>query len=163
MFMRNMRSNNNRGGFGGKSRGNRFGGRSGGFGDRSHFRKGHDGARSERRIQMHDAVCNNCGKSCQVPFRPTGSKPVLCQDCFQQNSGSKNNFTGNVQGGSGEQLNQINTKLDRILRVLQDLEIDVEEDAATDSDNEIENEDEVFDDEEDDDSDDDEDEEEDTK
>ena len=62
--MRNMRTNS-RSGFGGKPRGNRFGDRSGRFGDRNHFRKGREGARSERRTQMHDATCNNCGKSCQ--------------------------------------------------------------------------------------------------
>lgn len=40
------------------------------------------------RPQMHQAVCSNCGKSCEVPFRPTGSKPVLCRDCFRGNQGS---------------------------------------------------------------------------
>ena len=32
---------------------------------------------------MHDVICSNCGKLTQVPFVPTGSRPVYCQDCFQ--------------------------------------------------------------------------------
>jgi CxxC-x17-CxxC domain-containing protein len=40
------------------------------------------------RPQMHSATCANCGKACEVPFRPTGSKPVLCRDCFRNDSGS---------------------------------------------------------------------------
>jgi len=32
---------------------------------------------------MFQAVCAECGKSCEVPFKPTGSKPVLCRDCFR--------------------------------------------------------------------------------
>lgn len=35
------------------------------------------------RPQMHQATCDNCGKSCEVPFRPNGSKPVYCSDCFR--------------------------------------------------------------------------------
>lgn len=33
--------------------------------------------------QMHDAVCADCGKTAQVPFQPTGSRPVYCNDCFR--------------------------------------------------------------------------------
>ncbi len=32
--------------------------------------------------QMHSAVCSDCGKNCEVPFRPTGNKPVYCNSCF---------------------------------------------------------------------------------
>lgn len=33
---------------------------------------------------MHDAICSECGRDCQVPFRPTGDKPVFCNDCFKK-------------------------------------------------------------------------------
>jgi CxxC-x17-CxxC domain-containing protein len=33
--------------------------------------------------EMHDAICSNCGKPTQVPFQPTGTRPVQCRDCFQ--------------------------------------------------------------------------------
>ncbi|MBX2860185.1 MAG: zinc-ribbon domain containing protein [Vampirovibrio sp.] len=42
------------------------------------------GGRSER--QLYDAVCAACGVNTQVPFRPNGSKPVYCRDCYQNNS-----------------------------------------------------------------------------
>jgi len=39
--------------------------------------------------QMYDAVCAGCGKDCQVPFAPTGSKPVYCGECFKKAKGKK--------------------------------------------------------------------------
>lgn len=36
--------------------------------------------------QMHKATCASCGKRCEVPFRPTGDKPVYCSDCFEKDS-----------------------------------------------------------------------------
>jgi CxxC-x17-CxxC domain-containing protein len=33
---------------------------------------------------MFKATCSECGKSCEVPFRPTGEKPVFCSDCFNK-------------------------------------------------------------------------------
>lgn len=53
----------------------------GGFG-------GGGGRRDSGPREMHTATCAACGKSCQVPFQPTGDKPVYCSDCFQ---GQRNN------------------------------------------------------------------------
>jgi CxxC-x17-CxxC domain-containing protein len=36
----------------------------------------------EREFKMHKAICTDCGDACEVPFRPTGDKPVLCKNCF---------------------------------------------------------------------------------
>jgi CxxC-x17-CxxC domain-containing protein len=36
--------------------------------------------------EMHPAVCAACGKDTQVPFRPSGDRPVYCSDCFSQNN-----------------------------------------------------------------------------
>ncbi|MEK7614708.1 MAG: CxxC-x17-CxxC domain-containing protein [Patescibacteria group bacterium] len=33
---------------------------------------------------MFKAICSECGKNCEVPFRPSGDKPVYCQDCFNR-------------------------------------------------------------------------------
>lgn len=38
------------------------------------------GGRPQR--EMHPAVCAACGKDTQVPFRPSGDRPVYCSDCF---------------------------------------------------------------------------------
>ena len=126
--MGNFRSNT-RGGFGGRSGGNRFGGRSEGFRDRN--------SGFERRpTEMYDAVCAKCGKDCQVPFKPSGDKPVLCSDCFRKEGNSGGNFGSRNQGSqsgiSSEQFNQLNVKLDKILQTLQDLEVDVEDDVEDD-------------------------------
>ena len=32
--------------------------------------------------EMHQAICADCGKECDVPFKPTQSRPVYCRDCF---------------------------------------------------------------------------------
>lgn len=43
---------------------------------------------------MYDATCSDCGKSCQVPFRPVGSKPVKCRDCFvDKREGQEHTFS----------------------------------------------------------------------
>ncbi|MEI7752063.1 MAG: CxxC-x17-CxxC domain-containing protein, partial [Candidatus Omnitrophota bacterium] len=31
---------------------------------------------------LHQAVCADCRKSCEVPFRPSGDRPVYCPECF---------------------------------------------------------------------------------
>lgn len=33
--------------------------------------------------EMFPAVCASCGKETQVPFQPSGDKPVYCRDCYQ--------------------------------------------------------------------------------
>lgn len=65
----------------------------GGRGDRSGRGKGN--MRNEERDDsrkyndrgpkvMYDATCTNCGNQCQVPFKPSGDKPVLCDNCFSK-------------------------------------------------------------------------------
>jgi CxxC-x17-CxxC domain-containing protein len=34
--------------------------------------------------EMFSATCASCGREAQVPFRPNGTKPVYCSDCFQK-------------------------------------------------------------------------------
>ena len=40
----------------------------------------------QQQREMHDATCAACGVETQVPFRPSGDRPVYCRDCFSQNS-----------------------------------------------------------------------------
>ena len=35
-------------------------------------------------IEMHKSVCADCGKECEVPFRPTGNRPVYCRECWDK-------------------------------------------------------------------------------
>ncbi len=99
--------------------------------NRRSFNGGRDGDR-----QMFKAICSNCGKECEVPFRPTGNKPVYCSDCFrtmgmgggndsrrfddrdsrrpQFDNGSRGAFQPNYK----EQFEALNNKLDKILKLL---------------------------------------------
>ena len=47
------------------------------------YSSGDGGFRERRPREMFEAVCADCGKTACVPFRPSGSKPVYCSDCFQ--------------------------------------------------------------------------------
>ena len=38
----------------------------------------------ERTREMYPVVCANCGAETEVPFRPTGVRPVYCSDCFNK-------------------------------------------------------------------------------
>ncbi len=31
---------------------------------------------------LYEAICANCHKICEVPFRPSENRPVYCKDCF---------------------------------------------------------------------------------
>src|SRR3989344_5009718 len=98
------------GGFGGRDRGRSCGfggGRGGGF------NRGRDSGPRE----MFDATCSQCGKACRVPFKPTGSKPVLCSACFGGSSGRDSHSNGSA---SSAQMSQINAKLDKIIAILKD-------------------------------------------
>jgi len=61
---------------------------------------------------MHKAICDACGKECEVPFRPTGSKPIYCNQCFGKEDKNKGSSQAN------KQFELINTKLDKILEAL---------------------------------------------
>ncbi len=99
-------------------RGNRGGGR--GFGGpRRDF-----GPRSDR--PLFKATCSNCGRECEVPFRPTNGKPVYCSDCFeklgrgkQENGRPENSGFRAPTGENKAQLEAITTKLDKIIRLLE--------------------------------------------
>lgn len=81
---------------------------------------------------MHTATCSNCGKTCEVPFRPNGSKPVYCNDCFKTfgdrpDSGRfpdraprspQFEARNDSKPQDAEQLSSINRKLDKILQIL---------------------------------------------
>ena len=104
-------------------RGSYGGGGRRGFGDRG-------GAREDRR--MYPAVCDKCGRECEVPFMPDGSKPIYCSNCFEKKQsdfgqgrdsyGGRRQF-GDRSGGqspnlNGEVLASINSKLAQILELM---------------------------------------------
>ena len=34
--------------------------------------------------EMHKAICADCKKECEVPFKPREDRPVYCRDCFSK-------------------------------------------------------------------------------
>jgi len=42
--------------------------------------------------EMHKAVCADCKQECEVPFKPDGSRPVYCRDCFQKHRPKRDRF-----------------------------------------------------------------------
>ena len=86
--MKNSNRGNRSGGAGGgrKFRGTDSGKRS--FGSRGDKRRFGD-RDSGRPLMMHKAICSECGKECEVPFKPTGDKPVFCSNCFRNKANSK--------------------------------------------------------------------------
>lgn len=75
---------NARGGQGGEGRGGFGGGRGGQGGGRGGFGGGSRGGFSSGPREMHKAKCADCGNECEVPFKPSGERPVYCRDCFQK-------------------------------------------------------------------------------
>ena len=39
------------------------------------------------RRELFRATCSVCGQEAQVPFQPSGDKPVYCSSCFEQRRG----------------------------------------------------------------------------
>lgn len=80
------------------------------------------GGRDSNRPSMHDAVCDDCGNDCKVPFRPSGDKPIYCSDCFEKKGGRDG---GRSRGGGNPSTDKLvknieilNTKLDSIISLL---------------------------------------------
>ncbi len=113
-----------------------FGGGGGGF------------SRGGSSSAMHPATCTSCGAACEVPFKPTGMRPVLCSACFNKDGASTPSWDSSEQrtpkrnfeekrsfnkptrdfrnsdmpqpDNSKRQLEIIEAKLDQILRLLSD-------------------------------------------
>ena len=37
--------------------------------------------------EMFKVVCSDRKKECEVPFKPSGDRPVYCKDCFSKRKG----------------------------------------------------------------------------
>lgn len=116
--------------------GNRFGGNRG-FNRRG---SGRDFGRGDNeRKEMFPAVCDNCGKKCEVPFRPSGDKPIFCSECFEKKNQdnprrSDDRGRGRFGGGSNDnskqvldQLSSLNAKMDKLLGLLEGNKVEVKD------------------------------------
>jgi CxxC-x17-CxxC domain-containing protein len=81
-------------------------------GQRREFNRRDDGP------QMHQAICDKCGKECEVPFRPTEGKPIYCYDCFKKNDEPKAVEFEKTPMPKANEIEEINKKLDKIMKAL---------------------------------------------
>ncbi len=58
------------------------------------------GGYERREREMFPAVCAQCGKETQVPFQPSGDRPVYCSDCFSAQRSSDGGRGGRGSRGS---------------------------------------------------------------
>jgi CxxC-x17-CxxC domain-containing protein len=95
---------------------------------------------------MHKAQCADCGKDCEVPFRPYAGRPVFCSDCFSKkeetypgqaakrdardsrdsrdrsSSSAKPSFAPAADNTEvTKQLEGVNQRLDRVIRAIETL------------------------------------------
>ncbi len=47
---------------------------------------------SMERREMHKAVCADCGQECEVPFKPDGTRPVYCRECYAKRRPPRSSF-----------------------------------------------------------------------
>ncbi len=131
------RGRDDRGGFGG---GRSFGG---GFGGGRDSRDSRGGGYQEKRL--FKTTCDKCKSECEVPFRPTGEKPVYCRACF---GGSEKAVTSAAASDVtmfklNEQFKLLNAKLDLIIEAIgigeddeDGEEVELDEDEMVDEDEE---------------------------
>ena len=138
--MNDFQNNFQQGGRGGDRKGGfRQGGRGGQGGQGGQGGRKDFGNRGSRPPMMHAATCSSCGSHCEVPFRPTGDRPVYCQDCFadrgpsrtsqqdtaprapQQNASPQREGGNAGNDGLKKQLVAINEKLEQLILAVQAL------------------------------------------
>lgn len=68
--------------------------------------------------RMYSAVCATCSNACEVPFRPTGLKPIYCRACMTGGGATDKRTSSPCSCQCTDQIKAISTKLDAILKVL---------------------------------------------
>ncbi|MFA6320606.1 MAG: CxxC-x17-CxxC domain-containing protein [Candidatus Omnitrophota bacterium] len=69
--------------------------------DRSHHQGDDRQSGGYRERVLHKATCADCNTTCEVPFRPTGDRPVYCKECFTKRKASSP-FQGNSDNKAPE-------------------------------------------------------------
>lgn len=94
------------------------------FGRGRDFKKPSFGRRDTSDRTMYRTTCAKCGNDCEVPFKPTGERPVYCNQCFDRNRNSEprrsddRNSSGFSEDKYKKQFDALNWKLDKILKII---------------------------------------------
>lgn len=92
--------------------------------NRSYFNKGNkrgsrqDSRRDDRPKEMFKTICDECGEKCEVPFKPSAGKPVLCSKCFEK---KKIKDTAKKDKDYTMEFDTLNAKLDLVLKEIIEL------------------------------------------
>jgi len=46
--------------------------------------------------KMYKVVCADCGVETEVPFKPDGSRPVYCRECYQKRRAKRDRYWESV-------------------------------------------------------------------
>ena len=48
--------------------------------------------------QLFEVTCSSCGNKAQVPFKPSGDRPVYCRDCYMKQRNDRRGGGGYNRG-----------------------------------------------------------------
>lgn len=78
--------------------------------NKRNFKDKRSSRRDNKKPEFTKVICDSCNQECEVPFKPTSSKPIYCRDCFEKPNKGNNN--------SNKDFDIINKKLDKIMKAL---------------------------------------------
>jgi CxxC-x17-CxxC domain-containing protein len=117
-------------------------------GDRNFNTRSFGGRDSDSR-SMFQTKCDRCHQNCEVPFKPNGSKPVLCNNCFKSHRGEdfgqreersfrkpsydrpQSYSRPPVQPNYNEKFEALNAKVDKLMKMVSALSPRKEKEAFT--------------------------------
>ena len=54
------------------------------------FQPNHNQGHNHNERKLYQIVCADCRKPCEIPFKPSGDRPVYCKECFAARKASRN-------------------------------------------------------------------------
>ena len=70
-------------------------------------------SRGRRERPLYKAVCADCHQDCEIPFKPSGERPVYCKPCFSKRKTSQSPKVENIPNPSVNIVAQAPEKVDR--------------------------------------------------
>ena len=70
-------------------------------------------SRGRRERLLHKAVCADCHQDCEIPFKPSGERPVYCKPCFSKRKAANSPKVESVAVPSVSSVAQVPEKVDR--------------------------------------------------